>query len=323
MLLGELLVNVMANVISAIVIALVAYAVVTLAMRRRVFRFFGFQPGQTKQKIYLSSIAVRPKGTIGTTDVVTGFYGAAITEAEYRHALMLSAAIQARPVFRLLQAVQGAAAGGASIADPVRSGIELCPSYRQVGEPVDLAKHDELRRNLEDAFRFASVVLIGAPIYNSMTYYAMSGAGALTSRFLYVRESGVPGPDGVEPEPVRGFRVRKAGEAEDFVRSSAPDGSSVEYLIVEKIKFRPKLVGAAARRATPSEVVVFVCCGTSTGATSAAVDILRNWSALERVYRLDEFGVVYRLDLPPDGDREQEQPSTRCRLVYSDPPVVG
>lgn len=322
MIVAEFLLNVIANLVSAVLIAALVIAIASSALRRRVSRFFGFKPGRTQQKVYLSSIAVKQGGTIGTTDVVVGFYGAAITEAEYKHALLLSSSIQARPTFRLLQAIQGAAVASAAVADSVRSSIELCPSYREVGEALDLQRHHELRAALEGAFRYPSVIIIGAPIYNSLAFYAMSGVGSFTSRFAFVREERVPVPGG-PTEHARGFRIRQAGDADEFIRTTRDDGIAIEYFVIEKIKFKPRPLPSSDRRrdAPRPETTVFLCCGTSTVATSAAVDMLRDWRRLEQRYGLEEFGVVFSIELSNEAEREREPDGAKVHRVYSDPPT--
>lgn len=319
----ESVLSVAANLLSAVVIAALVYLVATFALRRRVARFFGFRPGRTEQRVYLSSIAVKPGGTIGTIGIVSGFSGAAITESEYEHALLLASSIQARPVFRLPQAIQGAAVAGSSLVESVRSSIELSPSYREVGEPLDLHRHAQLRENLEAAFRFPSVILIGAPVYNSLVFHAMSGAGSFTSRFAFVRESRPVGSTG-RAQHARGFRIRQAGDVTEFIRDVDADRRVTEYFVIEKVMFKPRPAvpkPGRAPRAPSGETTVLLCRGTCTAATSAAMDTLRDWRTLARRYGPDGFGAVYRLEPAEEADREREPDGARITRVYADPPT--
>lgn len=292
-LLVNLLTNIVANLVSAAVLGLLVIIVVLRTRRRGMRRFFGFRTGRTSLRIHLSTIAVDKAGTQGTADIVEGFHGDAITELEYRHSLALAADVTSGSSSWLMDSVLGPRASAGRIV----SKIVLSVPFRPVDDASTVA--EQVRRStsaVDNAIaESACAILVGAPIYNLMTYHTMAQYGKF---FTFVREERDAGA-------VRGIRELKSSQEHEHLRiEDEKNGIFVDYFIIEKI---------SVRRTT-----VFVCAGTCTSATAAAVDMLRDWRSLFREYGDQDFGVLYRITTPYPHGRETD-PTANIELVRPSP----
>ena len=102
---GALATDLLADVLFAAILAAAAIWLTHRARRKRVRRFFGVMPGAGSISVYLSSIVVKERGTVGIGPIVEGYHGPAITELEYRHVLGFAATVETKPFIRLLRAV--------------------------------------------------------------------------------------------------------------------------------------------------------------------------------------------------------------------------
>lgn len=295
----DFLTNLLANIATALIVGVLGVALVKRGKSRSMKEFFGFDPGDSlHQRIFLSTIAVEEGGTRGTSNVHVGFHGDAITEMEYRHAYQLAALFTSRSTSWVISTIFGVK----SASERVVSVIEQSPSYRkQVRRPsgdVDYNDQD-LQRQID---RYECVILVGAPIYNLMTHYVMRarvGSDRVISFFEFFRGEG-------QYSSERGIKLTsKAGsEAKRFVRSDSEDGRVVDYFVVQKLTIR--------------KTKVFVCAGTCTAATAAAVDRLRQyWSEYRRFQGDHDFGYLYKVSAPgiPAEIREADPESAGVEIT--------
>lgn len=124
--------------------------------------------------------------------------------------------------------------------------------------------------------------------------------GTLPQRFFeFIRDRDETG------KPRRGIRALGGISEEEFIRQESPTGLK-DYFIVEKM--------------TIGETKLFVCAGTCTAATAAAVDKLINWRYFEERFGTRDFGVPYRIHLPgsatnPEGRESNPDEHTAVELV--------
>jgi len=316
----QVLSNGLADLLLAILLAGIAIGVSNASWRRHVHDFFGVRrPGAGAIRVRLSSISVRPGGSIGTETVVEGFFGPAISELEYRYALGLAQSIQLKPIAKVIRALMESAPGS---EEPVVCDITMTEPYTGP-MPADFAWDRDLTDRLRAKLRGATYVLVGEPLYNVMTRYVLSAA---PSRFRFL--GGTPGDEGRR----RSIRVQNiyhsrnsheedSHESEDYERQQLDNGECVEYAILERIT-------------NWNGITIFICAGTSTAATVAALRHLTEWRALARrfdraLYRrqardgsgdpaIGNFGILYQVrttdvENVPDPDRVLE------RWVYPPP----
>ncbi|MBW8484269.1 hypothetical protein [Actinomadura parmotrematis] len=264
--------------------------------RRRVRRFFGVVPGREVIRVVLPGIEVLKSATLGTAPVREGFSGVAINEVEYRYALALAGAVESRPLARALFA--------AGVLDQVTSRPVVCriepgPSVSEFRAEVDAGREQQARDRLRQDLGSECVVLVGGPVYNVLTHLAQSEPGSpARTGFLRLEESG---------RPVRGIEITEpGGRVERFLRSE-PDGDrwGEEYLALESFRWH--------------RTQVFLCAGTCTAGTAAAVRILADWRTLQRRFGGEPFTLVYRLPIRDASDREREPDLERVQPCYVSP----
>lgn len=307
----------LAEVVSVVLAALAVYAAAHMFWRRRVRRFFGVTPARGAIGVFLSCIDVRPGGAVGTEAVSGGSQGTSINYLEYRAALALAAAVQARPLVRALHALRPAEW---QTAEPVICRIEPGPSgltYQQrMADHNEAAVVDEVRRRAGAG----PVVLVGSVIYNVMTKVMTAGSGIA---FLHeVTESvdaggsgsGSGADSGGGGGSVPGRRSRRGIGVEgpagfrDFWRTvpERDGGPLTDYFVVAALTWQ-------GRR-------VFLCAGTSTAGTTAAVRRLASWRTLRAEFGDAPFTTVYELRLENAAALEMEPPASSWQRVYRDPP---
>lgn len=293
----NILVNLFANLLSALIIGALAVFLVLRVRQRGMKRFFGFRSARNNQKIYLSTIAVQRAGARGALPVREGFHGDAITELEYRHALRLAASITGRSRSWVLDALLGSR----DTAERIVSSIELAVPFRHLDLDIEYDDEDgtyDLRqKGLQEKIdslidQVPCVVLVGAPIYNLMTLHVVS---CYPTHFDYIRKH-----DGS-----RGIEERRGQGETSNLRKELPgrvDPTTFEdFFVVEKLTVRT--------------TKVFICAGTSTSATAAALDKLGNWRSYVTEFGDADFGVLYKIVTDAPHGRESEPPNTttRCR----------
>ncbi|HEY7147056.1 MAG TPA: hypothetical protein VH637_22650 [Streptosporangiaceae bacterium] len=279
--------NLLADLIFALLAAAVAIALGNLFWRRGVRRFFNIPRGKGRLPIFLSNIVVQKSGTIGTGTVAEGFHGTAITEVEYACALNFASQIETKPVYRALRALDPDDLFVR--VDPVVCRINISPKATVLQE----AGNSEITSLVHHLIRNRSAITVGAPIYNVLTYHLMD---EIPSHFSFIRRE----DNGL---PVRGIKIRnyRGGERE-YLRH--PEGSrQVEYFIVEKLTWHDQPGGGRAR-----DTKIFICAGTCSAATAAALQILADWRSLRRVSGGRDFAYLYELYLDSVDGREMNPP---------------
>jgi hypothetical protein len=257
----DVLTNMVGDLIFAVGLAVIAIVVSNVLWRRALRAFFGITgTGRSAIKVRLSCINVIPGGARATDEIVEGFVGPAMSELEYKYALQLTRVVQRRPIVRVISALMEGTQS--TSIDPVLCEIGSSPPHD--GEtPVDFESDPELANRLQRHLGAGTYVLIGEPMYNLLTGYAMSQA---PSRFTFV---GGRTPDDEQGRTIRVDNVYHATGnpvAEDYERKRE-DGVYIEYGILERI-------------ADWNGSTVFVCAGTSTASTIAALRELAEWRDL-------------------------------------------
>jgi hypothetical protein len=257
----DVLTNVVGDLVFAIGLAVAALLVSDVLWRRALHAFFGVtRPSRSAIRVRLSCINVVPGGARATDRIAGGFVGPAMSEQEYRLALRLTRVVQRRPMVRALSALMESTRSAGT--EPVVCKIGSSPPYE--GEaPVEFESDAELARRLRRQLAGGTFVLIGEPMYNLLTRFVLHEA---PSRFLFV--------GGLEPGagPARTIQVRNAYHTpadavdEDYERK-VEDGVAIEYGVLERI-------------VDWNGSTIFLCAGTSTASTVAAVRELVEWRDL-------------------------------------------
>ncbi len=213
---------------------------------------------------------VKPGGTTGTVLINRGYCGPAISEIEYKYALLLAGAIETKPITRMLRHLIEPVA---RVESPLICDIGASMPFN--GEPpVDFDAMSGLVAKIEKELSSGTSILVGGPVYNLLTSYIFGRPG---SRCQFI----------VERDELRrgiSIKVSPGTEARDFVRQSPEQnqaGAYTEYCLLEKL-------------AGPQGSTVFVCAGTGAGATIAALTQLQHWKKLpNRLKRAPEFFILY------------------------------
>jgi hypothetical protein len=289
--LDQALGNFVADLALALLLGVGAVVLSSLVWRHNVHEFFGVRPGRNRIAVRLSSLNVLHQGCTGTEEVVEPFTGPAMSELEYRYALGLAQAVQMKPITRVLRALREAP--NSVIQEPVVCDIRMSDA---VDLPTlgDFRNDPELRERLGARLRDGTFVLIGEPLYNVLTGYVMNFG---PSRFRFT--GGRPSDEGRR----RTIRVENFYHHDDqpvqhdHERQQLERGQTIEYAVLERI-------------ANWNGATIFICAGTSAGATVAAVRELTRWRELsDRFERLrsvggvphGNFGVLYQIQT---GDTE-------------------
>lgn len=255
--------NIVGDLVFAVALAVAAIGVSNVLWRRGLHNFFGVtKPGRSAIKIRLSCINVLPAGARATDHIVEGFIGPAMSELEYKYALQFTRLVQRRPVVRAISALmENTTSSG---IDPIVCEIGSSPPYQ--GElPVDFDRDPELVDRLRRELGNGTFVLIGEPMYNLLTGYVMHDA---SSRFAFVggREGGDPQHRTIRVGNVYHAPGNPVGEEYERKRE---DGVFIEYGIVERL-------------VDWNGSTIFVCAGTSTASTIAALRELVEWRDLHK-----------------------------------------
>jgi hypothetical protein len=283
-----------ADLLFALIVALIAIAVGRYVYRKRIRQFFGVTPREKRLPIYLSNIVVNRNGTTGTGPLTEGFFGTAITEVEYYYALILASTIDTRPTYRALRALDPEDVF--TPVEPIVCEIRVSPSAEKVEEKT----HDsDLMTYLRSEIGRNAVILVGGTPYNTLTLHLME---ELDSRFRFIREE-------QEGRFVRGVQFKEGKKVHKYIRGRASDSDTfTEYYVVEKLTWKLTATSPSGRRDTK----VFICAGTCSAATAAAVRLLaRNWQRLLRQTDGANFGIMCELELDKEVLRESRPPEVR------------
>jgi hypothetical protein len=290
--------EVVADVVAALLLGSVALLVSQLIRRRRIRTFFGITPGRETIKLFLSCIDVKPSGAIGTEKVTGGSQGTAINHLEYRYALDFAAAVESRPLVRVLHSIDPS---DWRTAQPVNCRIEVgpsCTSYLNRGSEVML---DEVRQVVHGS---ECVVLVGGAIYNVVTKCILEA----DAQVQFIRD------DSRGSLPRRGIKVTMGtSNPHEFYREDPVADAALglkegrEYFII--------------RRFVWEQVTVFMCAGTCTAGTVAALRMLTSWRTLQRDLGSTPFLRVYEMPLETVTARETDPPpQQKIQRVLAEPP---
>lgn len=288
----QLLVELAANALLVVLVLGTISLFTRITWRRHLRRFFGVRNARRGVvRILLSSIYIKEAGTLSLNHIRKGFFGYAHTEAEYHYGLRLAAVLQTRSLGRFVRALSEKIYESA-VDRSISVQVTGSPGYIQrspTGEQV-VRRPDAYIRELlaEDQ----TLVLVGSPLYNSAVDFALENASK-NCHFEFFRPD--PGPDNIGYAiGVRPFGPN--GHSEPFIRHKVRDESSRhnnyfhEYFLIQKISDQ-----------TLWKSRVIICAGTSTAATTAAVEKIQNWRELYKQFGVSPFAVLYELFTP---DRE-------------------
>ncbi|MGH3664180.1 MAG: hypothetical protein ACRDT8_11975 [Micromonosporaceae bacterium] len=289
--LGEIVLNLVANLICAILPLAAGLLLYWVRVRRRLRGFFGITDARAGAvQIRLSNLHVKPGGTQGPMPVRTGFVGPAIIAGEYQYAITLVAAIQSRPVAHALRLL-AEPLGVAGIDPPVMCQIDRSLDYVTLGagggaeshRPVDFVADDALTARIHRVLaEHRCFVLVGSPVYNVLTYYVLSHG---ESRVEFVESPDEPGH---QASAIKIKNFHPGGLDRVFPRRvlDTGDGRLVyeEYFVIQKIKNWNR-----------TGTTILICAGNSVSATAAALAKLADWGRLAKEFGGGSFAAVYML----------------------------
>lgn len=280
----------LANIILTTAAGLTVLILGRFLWRRRIRSFFGVDPDNGSLPIFLSNINVQPLGTKGTSQIVRGYTGAAITEIEYLAALQFASSVETRPSMRALQSLDRSKI--VRPVEPIICAIQVSPNVDQLGLNADVFAF------IREKTGNTSVLIVGAPIYNTLSWHLMTN---LPSRYEFTRDEG------------HGISYLDKHQAAHPNKRTDPGGggSCEEFYIVERLNLPVARDGRGLPR------YVFICAGTCSAATAAAVQRLTEWRALRGKYRKREnFGVMRKMWLASTEMRERLPQSDDSERVY-------
>ena len=269
--LGQVLLGIIVNFITVVLFALIVVGLTARRWRHGQRHFFGLSERRVNEiRIRVSNLWINYGGTTGNVPLRKGFEGPAISEGEFRSALQLSTALQTRPLARILDAI-ALQLGADTATNPIIADVAACPPPMQPAAAVEVAEAP------------GCLILIGGPMYNSLTHLVMGADGnGSTVVWMDRGKAQDTGPIGIY---VRASRP--GGDDDDiFFPGQRKVGERVlhdAYFLVEK------LTGWGANRST-----IFVCAGTGNAATAAAVREVAQWRRLRAEFGDGPFAVVFK-----------------------------
>ncbi|HET6211925.1 MAG TPA: hypothetical protein VFE14_03525 [Micromonosporaceae bacterium] len=285
--------NVLSNIVSAAVCLtvplLLVFGLYYRPGRRRLRRFFGITDRRHSTiQVRLSNIYVKPAGSLSPLSIGHGFIGPAINATEYEYALELAEAVKSRPfagqAYALLEQF-GVEAMNRPVACEISPSIDYVdvPHHRiDEHKPVDFDNDQKLVGEIGRTLSaHRTLVLVGSPVYNVLTHFVLSNCGDQT-RIQFVESKSEPGhaASGVEV-----FGFHHTGASESLQRRETQVGDTTMY---EEYFALQKITNWNGGRTT-----IFVCAGTSTAATAAALTRLAKWGELADTFGMGPFTVVY------------------------------
>jgi hypothetical protein len=284
---GQILLGIVANVVSLIVVTLAAVWLTRMfsRRRRRLTGFFASGKHWSRDvRIMMSNIYLATPGATSATPAGLGFSGATMTLGEQIYAQRLVDAIEGRPSTRLLSAL-GDQIGLDGAAGKVRCRLSVSPLLVD-GAPFPDPRHVDdgvIGAELAEVLRRGdTLVLVGGVVFNTLTRYVLRQRG---DQSWFAFESG---PEAAADSSKRALRASANGSDVTFTcRKSEVDGVEVftEYFFVQKV------TGFGTDHST-----IFICAGTSTAATVAAVEMLTEWEPLQAEFGDGSFAVLCSLE---------------------------
>jgi hypothetical protein len=283
-----------ADIAAALLIGGGALLISLVARRRRLRTFFGI-PRRNTIEVILSGVDLIPGGAVGTEKVTGGSQGTAINYLEYQYALRFATAVESRPFVRVLRTIEP---DDWHTAQPVNCNIEIGPSCTDFNaRPSEVM--EEVRQRIK---ALECVVVVGGAIYNVVMKCMLEEYG----RVQFIRDDSAGG------RPRRGVRVRYgANKLHDYYREDPPEaGQPVkpgrEYFVVARFVWE--------------KTTIFLCAGTCTAGTVAALRVITSWRSLQRDVGAKPFLRVYEMPLDDTADREKDPPASYLiQRVFADP----
>jgi hypothetical protein len=272
------------GIVVGAIVALI-YSLGALGWRRKARRFFNLGRGTDgRLRVLVSSVFVRKGGTLALESVTEGFSGYALIGSEYDYVQRLAQAIETKPFGQFLGAIaQRLSEDKAS--PPIVVEVSGSPGYVE-GDAIQ--RPDATISSLLTSRN--SVVLVGNALYNSSVEYFLTHAGK-QSHFTFFRPDPSEGTD--IPYGIAARPYGEAGDTAEFHRHRVADQSSPHVGLYCEYAFLQRAPSSDQWPAT-----VFVCAGTSTAATTAAIEQLGNWRALLSRFGTRPFGVLLEVYTP-------------------------
>lgn len=285
-----------ADILTALLIGSGALLISLVARRHRLRTFFGITPGRDTIEVILSGVDLMPGGAIGTEKVTRGSQGTAINYLEYQYALRFATAVESRPFIRVLRTIEP---DDWHTAQPVNCNIEIGPSCMDYN-----ARPHEVKEEVKQRIKaLECVVVVGGAIYNVVTKCILEEYG----RVEFIRD------DSVGDRPRRGVRVRQgANKPHDYFREDP-------VLEAEQV-VKPGREYFMVARLVWEKTTIFLCAGTCTAGTVAALRVITSWRTLQREVGARPFLRVYEMPLDDPADREKDPPAPYLiQRVFADP----
>jgi hypothetical protein len=293
---GNLLSDIVSNVLCVLLPVLVALLLYQFRARRRLRGFFGLAAGRgSTVQIRLSNIQIKSDGTLSEVKINTSMIGSALLESEYEHSLRLASTIQSRPfvgsLFTLLELFNAP-----RIDAPVTCRIGSSPGRAQFADATDSdsALLTEVQRIMQGQ---DCLILAGSQVYNVLTRYALEHAGS-DARVAFSEAKKEPGQSASAFLAKEGDSIHTAWRRFDRGPVEERDDREVyvEYFLLQKLCDFPR-----------KGRTVFICAGTSQAATAAALDSLSDWRSLFQMFKNGPFAMVYSVITD---DRELARPGS-------------
>jgi len=261
----EIIINVIANLLAALIIAFLGvgtYVLVLITERKKLFRFFGINSQQPNLGIYLSRLQIKPHGTIGAEPLNAGYSGPSVTKIEYEGGSLLRDALNSNILFLLPKRLQGWLSQQHASLIVVNPSIEISP------EDLGTPPFDNMVSD--------NMIILGGGIYNRLAKRYLEHSSC---QFYFSREE-----DGK-----RIIRIKNGGMKDVEIPGRA---SNRELGIIQKI------------RDEKHGNTVFLCAGLGSSATFGCARFLaENWRQLQRRYKDEEFGICLGFpDQSPDDE---------------------
>jgi hypothetical protein len=283
-----------ADIAAALLIGSGALLISLVARRRRLRTFFGI-PRRSTIEVIVSGVDLIPGGAVGTEKVTSGSQGTAINYLEYKYALRFATAVESRPSIRVLRTIEP---DDWHTAQPVNCNIEIGPSCKDFNARPNEVK-EEVRQRIK---ALECVVVVGGAIYNVVMKYMLEEYG----RVEFIRDDSAGG------RPRRGVRVRHgANKLHDYYREDPIEAEQVvkpgrEYFVVARFVWE--------------KTTIFLCAGTCTAGTVAALRVITSWRTLQRDVGTRPFLRVYEMPLDDATDSEKDPPAPYLiQRVFADP----
>ncbi|MDJ0796174.1 MAG: hypothetical protein QNJ51_04940 [Calothrix sp. MO_167.B12] len=270
----ELLMNVAANIISTLILALIgfiAYGYLYWKNRKEILNFFGVSNSKPNICIYVSNLNVREGGTSGIEPIDKGYVGSAITKLEYDGALLIQNELKAKPLALLPKRLQDWLG---------QENLEL----RTIDAPIKISPPKPILNSRDTIFN-DHLVVMGTGIYNSLSHYYLKEYFRNHEdiyRFYFYHKKNDKG------QRIIGIRQHRLAD------STTDEGRDkhIEPAFIQKFYDVER------------QIYVFICAGLGSSATLGSARYLsENWRDLQRKFGNKDFGIglLFR-NQDPDGE---------------------